>query len=1014
MMKEKVTTEISASALQQLQLLIEEPIQNSNTNQTVLELLQGEARIIRYPQSTHRMNYIGAFIQAFGADEYIHLLLEVGEKITIVDVVLEATLAQSDTLDIQLELTKEGQHQFSEEFWQAFIELPTDALQQDAEITLESWAMYIDFLVNKMDYSFTIEAIEEIENGEYIIHLMEEPPVHELKIDESYQVFIKQAFLEKPLARVLNWNETERQVVVVADENIVAYKGYEINLYSNEERQQLIKTKQQIHRLIGQLKKQPILQNPLLNGYSANTSTMGLSGFFAQPEDFLAIIEQVVSKSLDEYTSIAICTTNKQVEETLKQQYMHLLPITSSNEVDEALSHVKSSILEKSMMKRNEVANNLSEEEEAIQLRSIEQEQQKINRYKSQIEQLESIQQHLTDEKNKSDEKINVFSNLIKSYQEEQEQLAFRNDQLINAKVDLENSIEQQKKLLEKIQLQQQDDKKYYEELEKDWLIFNKESAIYTDHIVAQKNRSKAQNIINDCQQKIEKIKTKQKLADQLLEEMTEELQIFKDNQQVEQVGIVSRKMKNVADFLNLPLDLQFAHSYAELTNIYMEKHSEIEALQYRFASDKQVIVEELAKLEITPIKPTTTPYNYDRHYMEEKMNHVLMLIESKPIALGINYKAKQRWKEQLTLAVEDFYSMELAMEQEHKLLEDKLMAQLQYADQLQQHFATDMQNLQTAMHDEQKALEESYQQYIDIIATAKQETTEMEKKIQKGLQSTKGRSEVYDSLTELEKARKGYKAELLSKYEALENQANDIEKVTKYIDILEQKHKEKEQEVLHDKREMNTQIDVLQHDIVNSKTSIENLNKSKNIMDEQQAELLRQVEICQKKIGQSKEVQNQIQENLAFKETNKHSFKAQLTELEKWHEELKSEKVSPEWRAYIGKQSKLRFVHTLQDLENTQSDIVVIEDEKYSWIELAMLLDEQQQIVFVTDDLTERNPVMLDEFNHYLQLKNKSLLQRQQLIQAVQKNPFEKHAQKYEKIEQPYLVVDEKSKLSS
>lgn len=1014
MMTEKVTTGISSTALQHLLQIAGEVSPQTDATEAVFELLKGEYYILRYPQATQQMNYIGAFIQSPKSNNYIQLLLEVDEQVTIEDVQLETNIEEEELLRVELEFTLNKQHHFSNEFWQSYLKLPIDVKQQQLQTKLQSWSLYIDFLLKSMDYPFTIDTVQTLGENNYQIQLMVENKISDFEITPDFQLFHQQAFQEEQLAQVIEWDVKQHQLVVTSEQNLMKYERTEIHIYSLTERQNLKLAKENLRLLINQIEEKPTLNHPLLNNYLSQSATSNFSGYVAKQEEVATVIEQMVNNAVNEFSSITICINDEQLEKKLQQDYIHLLPISADNNVNDALIHVKKALLEKSSIKRMEIENFLSQQEKSIQKRSIDQQQQRINNLNAEIAKIQAVEKYLVGENDKSDEKIKVFSNLITSYQNEQEQLAFRNDQLINAKVDLEDSMLEQQQLLGKIKVQQQEDKIYYEELEKKWLIFNKESTIYTDHIVAQKNMTKAEKVIEDCQQKIEKIKVQQVDSEQVLQEMTEALQLFKENQRVEQVEIISGKIRKAAEFLNQPQDLQFAYSYVELTTIYMDKYEEIETLQRRFIEDNQIISEELLKLDVQLDQLVTTPYNYDRHYMEEKMNQVLFLIDNKPITLGINYKSKQRWKEQLVTAVEDLRSMELAMDNEKNILESKLMTQLQYAEQLQVHFEEDTNSLRVDIQAQQVTFEESHQQYIDIIAAAKQEIEEMKIEIKKGLQSTKGRSEIYDSLTELEKARKGFKAELLAKYEALENQVSDLEKVSKYIEILKNKHEQKEQEVMTDKREMNTQIDVLQHDIVNSKTSIENLNKAKYLAGEQQQELQQQIEKYQQTIEIAKNIQSNVKADLAWKNSNEKQAKNTLQEVKKWHAELLADKVTPQWRAYIEQNSKLRFVRTLQEVANVETDIIILEDQQYSWLEVLLILTTQPRITFVTTNISERISTMNDSYANYLQFENKGILQRQNLLEVLKENPLENYVETYENIEQPYLVVNKESKMSS
>lgn len=1010
MMKEIVSAQLGVNALQPiLSLLTENVVQDQQSQDKLFQQFKQEAKVFRYPQITEGITYLGVLVQHRETEKIVQLLLEVGEATTIVDSLWDPNDKLEAYIDIELTIKSEQGSTFSAEFWQNFYQLQADPHHEAVLNKLQSWLIYSDYLLTQKNIPHTIKNISKTSNNKYEISFYEEERMKNFTFKKGDSIMAEYAFNEIEVGEIVTWKPESNEMIISSKQNFAEYKDTTVKIYNSKDYKELKKNHNEIDEILTKELKKPSLKHSLLNPFHSISSNQEYYGFSTKEEDLPVALEQLLSIAETKYDKIAVVLDRPELEESVINQYTRILPVDSSGEKSQAIQYLKKPIIEKSSVKLVEFQNKVSEEELKIQQNSIEEYSTKVEKIAQKIDMIEGTQKHLSENSTKNTNKINSFVNLIASYQDEQEQLAFRNDQLIKVKLDLENSIKDQRQILGEIAEQQEKDQQYYANLEKNWLQFNQESTIYTEHIINLKNIKKAEKIIGECEDKLKIVQDTLSEGEALKQGMLEQYEEFKLNQQVEKVDQVISKIKATADFVAMPIDLQFANSYAELTNIYMNKFAEIEELEERFSLEQNRIDEELYNAQLSATKPAVSHYNYDRHYAEEKMATVLNLIDRKPISLGLNYKAKQRWKETLSNAVEDLYSMQLCMKMEKQVLENKLMAQLQYAEQLVQYFDNDISKLNEILEDQKVNLTASEEEYKSIIETANIDIKDMKQKVQDGLMNTKGRSEKYATLDKLEKTRKSFKVELLAKYELLEIQANDIENAIKYIQILETKHSEKVKEVLTDKQEMDVQIDVLQHDIVNSKEAIENLKQENQVINAQYEELVQQIHINQKEsdvlIGKISVIQQDIMEKeKAFLKNDK-----LLNSLRKWHELLQSEQNDIVWKKLVEEKSKLRFYHSFESYEAQKNEVIIFEDQQYSWIDAVIKLKKYANALFITTDLSQRSINDEADFNSYLIQKELNVLERKQVMENLKENPFSNYADIFENDKKPYLVQADK-----
>lgn len=1009
MMKEKVSVQIAPNAIKSILNLLNVLEHPTNESQKLIfDLLSGEAKVFRYPQKNDSLFYLGVLFQDDESKKVIQLVIQVGEVVTIIDTLVDVRASDiTHYIDVDLTFTSEANFSFSSNFIAEFYGLEMEEQHCNVLEQLESWSNYISFLIQKMEKPYIIKKIKKTSNNEYNVFLYPEKSLKSLSIESGESLVANHAFVKETIANVTAWDSEECKLVVTTNQPLQQTEEQEVRIQHTKNYERLLKSYGELSNILAQERLKPSTHHPMLNPIYPINSGGRFFGYKTKEEDQFSAIEQLVSIAEAQSDNLIVVLKQLEMEDALAKKFERLLPIKSLNEKQSLIANIKVPIKEKSSFKYKELENNLSREEMAVQQRSIHMMEEKINVRMKHIEQFEEIQRYLSVESTKNTNKITGFHRLITSYEEEQEQLAFRNDQLIQARAELENSINDQQQILAEIESKREEERLFFESLEEDWLTFNKESTIYTEHITTNKNIGKSENIIEECMGKLKLITDEIAVGDDLKQAMQSEFEAFKENQDVKKVDQLIVKMKAAAYFLDTHVDLQFANSYAELTHIYIEKFSEIEALEERLNPSKRKIEEELKQNQLSIPKVLTSPYNFDRHYTEEKMATVISLMEKKPLAIGINYKAKQKWKDSFEDAVEDLYQMLFSMASEKNVLEKKLMSQLDYAEQLLQYFENNIQHLNVILEDQQVSLKNSEAEYQEIIDAANLDIQTMQQQIEQGVQTTKGRSNSYESMTDLENKRKSFKAELLNKYEGLELQANEIEKATKFIRDLEEKHSEKVEEVLQDKREMNIQIDVLQHDIVNSKASIEKLKQENKLINEQYEDIVNQIHLVQVEIDRITAKILLIKEDLMNKEAMSAQNKKLFGAMEKWQEQLNSTQANSSWKKLVDEKSRLRFQKSFDHVNHQLGQTVIFEDQQFSWIELVNRLQQQSNIFFVTTDISQRQLIELQSFEEYLKMKGKNIVQIKRDLELLKVNPFVKFAQAYEQVEIPYLVKE-------
>lgn len=1009
MMEEKVSVQIVPNALESiLNLLNVMEYPTPESQKLMIELLSGEAKVFRYPQKNDAFFYVGVLLQHKESKKIMQLLLQVGETVTILDVVIDAQVNDlTDYIDVNLTCTLEANFSFSADFMAKYYDLQMEQQHVDVLEQLEDWSNYISFLIKKMDKTFTIQKIDKINNNESHVFLYPENALHGLDVGADENLVTDYAFYNQTVAKVSSWDATQFKLVVHSNDSLLLNSGQEVKIQNVENYTRLLENYGEVSSILAQEKVEPTLNHPLLNPLYPITSGGRFFGYTTKEENVSLAIEQLVSLAETQTEKLVVIAERPERERFLLEEYSSILPINSLNEKQNLISSVKEPIKEKSSIKYKELENTVSKEEVAVQNRAIQTNEEKLTVRMGRIEVFEETQRFLSSESTKNTNKMNAFLRLITSYEEEQEQLAFRNDQLIQSKAELEASIKEQQQILDEIETKQNEEKVFFESLEEDWLIFNKESTIYTDQITINKNIVKSEQIIEECMGKLKLIRDEIAIGDGLSDAMQTEFEAFKENQDVNKVDQLIIKMKEAAYFLDTHVDLQFANSYAELTHIYMEKFSEIEALEERLKPSERLIEEELKLNQIYVSKVVSSPYNFDRHYTEEKMANVISVIEKKPLAIGINFKAKQKWKESFITVVEDLNQMLFAMNAEKSVLENKLMAQLDYAEQLLQYFENDIRQLNIILEDQQVSLKNSEAEYQDIIDAANYDIQTMEKQIEEGMQVTEGRSKNYESLTDLENKRKSFKADLLTKYESLEMQGNEIEKATKFLHNLEEKHEAKVEEVLQDKREMNIQIDVLQHDIVNSKAAIDKLKQENQLINEQYEEIVKQIHHVQLEMDRISAQTLLITDDVAMKDAMAAQNKKMLVVMKKWQDQLENTQSNTTWEKLVDQKSRLRFHASFDLVQHQLEQTVIFEDQQFSWIDIVNRLKQQSNAFFVTTDISQRQLSDLQAFEDYLEGQGKNVLQRRKTMELLKRNPFTKYAQAFERVETPYLVPE-------
>ncbi|GEK33901.1 hypothetical protein [Kurthia sibirica] len=1015
MITEKITTKIAPDVRSQLHDLFDKnEHQTERIADVFFESLNEEAFVLKYPQIVDDSQYMGLFVKNKYTHQFIQLLvIRSGSSQTILEMVNDAAIDDEEQLmKIHLTLTTEGDFTFSDNFDHHFFQLDPHQKQLDLLLKMDSWLHYIEFLTAKMDFPYTIEQVNSEEHDKITVQLLE--PIN-WQNKSNLTVYTAESAHSIELGHITEYDEERVNYTVQLHANQQLITGQIIHVYNTQQRQELAMAYHELTMMRAKEREQPSIEHPLLNPFYPKNTNGQFFGVAAKTADKAAALEMLTAELFTKFDKLFVVTADEVLEQQLLVDHLEKLPIDSSGNFDEALVYYKQPIIVDSTVKRMELDNILSIEEYKIQQQAIAENTAKFDLTERRIEAIVDVKNYLDGETSNNNRLVEDFKQAITSYENEQEQLAFQNDQLIKAKEDIELAIEEQQQKLHHITQQKKEDQLYYNELENNWLLFNKESHLYSARIASLKNIEKSQEIIDDCQSKIKDIEKDQQIGHSYTTKMVDEFNHFKENQQIERIELLIKHVKDAAEYLNMPVDLQFATSYSELTNIYLTKYAEIEAIENRFSADISALEQELEKHHLLVEKPLATVRSYDRYTAEDVLSHVSEAINSRPLSLGVNYKAKKRWKDELVLSAEDMYEVLLSMHSEKGILEIKLMSQLKYAEQLMTYFEADIKTINKTMDYHQNNLTTNHKEYSDIIDAAKSDKAAMQSVLQIGKKQSSGRSESYGTLADIEATRKSFKEELMLKYESLESQDLALDSIQKHIVVLTDKCQEKGQEVQSDKEEMNMQMDVLQHDIVHSKKNIDLLLSANQLIVQQLNYLEKQTLINTEEGNEYVSNITSISENIENKEKQHEMAVIKRQQLLNWQEQLHDLTNQLQWKQEIIDASKLTIAKEFNPQLAVSQNVVLIEDQQYSWVEIVQNFTPQQTFVFVTDSLQNRVVVEEEGFTNYLIQHNIPAKQRSKMLAAIAENPFASFAEKFEKpVSQPFLVHSNDTKISS
>lgn len=1001
-MMEKVKVEWNLEQHKHLQLL-----EDGQKIKALLQNFKGEVNVIRYPQTVQDAHFLGIFIQHHPSHHSIQLLVKASiETFEVLDATFQCKKELEDAhLVIELQLD-DTEGTLSSSFWSSFYTLEESANEQRILAQLESWSMYLEYIAQTLHYPYSVDAIEKM-NEQLTITLYETPTI--ISDQQIQTVWIRQGGQMKPVGTCQNVHLDQKQLFLQDSEITLTDELKEIYLYNVEDYHQLLVLRGRLQSLSNQHAHHPQIHHPLLNPHHTKATFSGLTMMEEDMEQ--AVIALINRTMITEQTSMAVCIKSPSLTQNIIENYMNLLPIGADGHADEAIHYVKKPLIEKNAIEMTALANTLSEREEQIQQQAIRRYNEKLQQNMNYVTGIEQAQHNLKEEEEKNNQKIIQMQEAIQKYESEQEQLAFHNDQLMQERFELEDTWHEQQQQVKKLHQEKEDKIKYYQDLEEQWLLFNQEIPSYTENIEALKKIEKSQLIIKDCEEKMACIQKDQQMGSNYAEQMINEYQLFLTNQQVEYVQTVIQKIKKTADFLNIPIDLQFASSYAELTQIYLEKFNGIEFVEERLTEELPRIEQELQDMGIIFNIPAETHYHYDRQYTEDQLRRLIELLNNKPRSLGINYKSKNRWKEQIVEIKEKLQQALSSMRREKMELEQKLMTQLEYAERIEFRFNQDIRMLEEKMVNYQERLEEAKTEYVAIIQTANQDISKMRQSVKLSENNTSGRSQQYETLEDLENARKQFKSELLSKYDVLEKCELAVEEAEKYVRALAIQYEEKSAIVLENKEEMNIQMDLLQHDIMNSKAVIEQTEKLNGVIRTQQEALVEQHQIFKAQHQTLFKEAQSIQIDVEKKAMHKQQNRQQQQAMKKWHDQLTLDEYKKEWYRIVQQKSRLRFVPTIHTKSN--QDVFLLEDDQYTWLDLLLVCEQQKNVLFVTTNLAERTLFNLPSFERYLAQQSLSFEKRKAMIQHLQVNPFKEYVEIYERHEQPYVIEQTKNQLS-
>lgn len=1000
-MMEKVKAEWQLDQNNPSQLL-----EDGRTVDMLLKDFEGEAKVIRYPQVTQDAHFLGVFIQHHASQHPIQLLVKASISVfEIIDATIQCELPIDDAyLLIDLHLN-EPKSTLSSEFWTAFYTLPSSESEQRILKKLNSWSTYIDYLMEQAHYPYSVASIEKAQ--EVLTITLYETPLTS-KQQKGQEVWKRIGDQFEKIARCDEMNVEENRLFL-QDATVVFGDSIDtVYLYKEKEYNELLILRGRLRAIHDAHMHCPQIHHPLLNPYHTQTNFSGLT---MMKDDIEQGIQHMVNQLVDSHEQLTLSIHQYDLAQKLSEKYVHLLPIHADGRADEAIQYVKTPLIEKNTVEITTVSNALSEREEKIQQKALIHYNEKLQQNMQYVSRVEQTQQYLKEEEEKNLQKITQMQEAITQYEQEQERLAFKNDQLMQERFELEDAWHEQQQRVKDLQREKEEKIQYYQDLEQEWLIFNQEIPSYTDNIEAVKKIESSQIIIRDCELKIERIQTDQHTGKKYVEDMITEHQLFLTNQQVEHVQALIQKVKKTAEFLDIPMDLQFASSYAELTQIYLEKFNGIEAVEERLNDQFPYVEDELKKVGISFVIPDETNAHYDRHYAEDQLTQLLGLLDNKPLSLGINYKAKNRWKEHVVESVRKLTYALAGMKQEKEKLEQKLMIQLDYAERIEFRFDQDVRMLQTKIDDFINRLEQAKKEYEGVIETANQDISAMRKTVKLSKQTTSGRSQQYDTLEDLENARKQYKTELLSKYDVLEEHERMVEEAETYVLSLASQYEEKTAVVIKNKEEMNIQMDLLQHDIVNSKAVIEQFNQANHVIHMQQEELQQQLKIFKAHHQVLFKEAQKIQVDIERKAMNKTRHLEQQHAMQVWRNQLTLEEYEGRWYQLITQKSRLRFTAELHSKQS--SDLFLFEDVQYTWLDMLLLCQQHRHIAFVTTDLSERSLIDLEMFEQNLRLQGFSYIERQEIYEHLQMNPLKDYVAIYEQVEKPYVIDCEQDQLS-
>lgn len=310
-MNEKVTVSITTEALTSLESIVQDTAIADSTIEGLCQNKITNLFMYKYPQFGDTSSIFGMLFHHEAFNKSFQMVVEISNVECVITAIIENNedFSNESMINANIEFTLEQGYSFSNEMMSKLNHLPVYEKQELILQTMNNWEVYLDFLIDRYEYPFTIKSIEQNSNRVYTITLFEEERVESIEFTKGMSIFIQEGFQFKEIGSISFENSSSPFIEVSSDINLLDWKNREVYIFEEENLKDIKKMKSELAILINKENERPTLSNPLLNSFYEVEHDF--SGITSRKEDYENGVKSLfLNNELDEYYSEVLLSSS--------------------------------------------------------------------------------------------------------------------------------------------------------------------------------------------------------------------------------------------------------------------------------------------------------------------------------------------------------------------------------------------------------------------------------------------------------------------------------------------------------------------------------------------------------------------------------------------------------------------------------------------------------------------------------------------------------------------------------